>query len=134
MVASESGLDVGNGVGAGVGAVVVVDTPPGLLDNKSSACRLDHGEKIQPSSSRTERNYPLVGACKKIQRKMRYKCKEIMMSYVHSKNRSGFSECRNVRLSSEYVEMYTLRECQKGGEGGGGERRRAMHFQYMFSG
>ena len=35
-----------------------VDTPPGLLDNKSSASRLVHGEKVQPSSSRSERNYP----------------------------------------------------------------------------
>ena len=46
MVASESGLDVGNGVGAGVGAVVVVDTPPGLLINRSSASRLVHGENV----------------------------------------------------------------------------------------
>ena len=38
--------------------VVVVDTPPGLFDNKSSASRLVHGEKVQPSSSRAERNYP----------------------------------------------------------------------------
>ena len=56
------GLGVGfgvGGVGIGVGlAVVVVDTPPGLLDNSSSASRLVHGEKVQPSSSRTERNYP----------------------------------------------------------------------------
>ena len=37
----------GTGVGLGVGlGVVVVDPPPGLLDNKSSACRLVHGEKI----------------------------------------------------------------------------------------
>ena len=52
------GAGVGAVVGAGVGAVVVVDTPPGLLDNSSSASRLVHGEKVQPSSSRAERNYP----------------------------------------------------------------------------
>ena len=34
------------GVAIGVAIGVVVDPPPGLLDNKSSACRLVHGEKI----------------------------------------------------------------------------------------
>ena len=40
-------MGVGFGVGGvGAGVVVVVDPPPGLLDNKRSACRLVHGEKI----------------------------------------------------------------------------------------
>ena len=58
VVGAGVGSGVGAVVGAGVGAVVVVDTPPGLLDNSSSASRLVHGEKVQPSSSRAERNYP----------------------------------------------------------------------------
>ena len=50
----------------GSALVEVVDAPPGLLDNKSSVCRLDHGEKIQPSSSRSGAKLPLYNVLVKM--------------------------------------------------------------------
>ena len=58
----------------GSALVEVVDAPPGLLDNKSSVCRLDHGEKIQPSSSRSGAKLPLCNVLLKI-----FKNNEIQM-------------------------------------------------------
>ena len=58
----------------GSAPVEVVDAPPGLLDNKSSVCRLDHGEKIQPSSSRSGAKLPLCNVLLKI-----FKNNEIQM-------------------------------------------------------